>query len=83
MTVEEAIEEYPWRVVSGDARTPQSMWSHKYLTNAEKEGEDRYRRQHKIEPRNWQKTNMAQDGVRIRGILTRAGNYTPSEPANV
>jgi hypothetical protein len=73
MTVEDAIEEHPWKLVSGDAWTPQSAWHFKYLTEAEKREMERTNRNCSIP---FQRTSMEKDKDRIKGILISMGKFT-------
>ncbi len=75
MTVENAIKEHPWKLVSGDAWTPQSAWHFKYLTEQEKREMERKDPNAKIP---FIRTSMEQDKDRIKGILMSMGKLTES-----
>ena len=70
ITREEAVAQYPWRIVRGDAGTPQSFWHYQFFTDAEKE--DLIRRggvRHLRE--NFGATLADRDGPRIKALLKK------------
>jgi len=68
MTREEAVAQYPWRRVSGDASTPQAFWHFRYYTDAEKRGIERS----DSTAKKFGATQADLDGDRILGLLNRA-----------